>query len=193
MDSSPDFEALVPEPQRHPRGWPMRLRICGQPEARRHAAEWGATHLVTLKAEELRYLGPAGFAPERHLTLQFADTRDEERLDAPTLEHIAALCAFVDALPADARLLLHCLRGISRGPAMALGLLAREVPPVRAGTLLHRLRPEAEPNKLLVQLWDEHLKLDGALVRVARNFPTAVWKHGDGTGKAPPEHKRKQA
>ncbi len=69
-----------------------------------------------------------------------------------------------------------------------LGLLAREVSPLRAGYLLHRLRPVATPNTLMVKLWDERLGLGGELVTVAGKFPAQIWRHGDGLGKFP--HKR---
>ena len=58
--------------------------------------------------------------------------------------------AFSRRLQSDARLLIHCAAGISRSSALALAILAQYVPPERSGALLHRLRPMAIPNLLMI-------------------------------------------
>lgn len=175
-------------PVRHPAGWPHHLRVCGQYEARRESAEWPATHVIGIGRRSRVYRGP-GLPDERRLILLFDDTEDEADQEAPRREHLDRAAAFVDALPGDARLLVHCLQGLSRSTAMALGLIAREVSPLRAGYLLHCARPVATPNRLIVRHWDELLGLGGELVRIGEFFPCEVWRHGDGLGNFP--HRRK--
>lgn len=178
----------IAEGVRHPNGWPHHLRVVGQYEARREAAEWPASHVIGIARRSRTYRGPE--LPGAHLLLLFDDVEDPGDPEAPRLEHVEAATVFVDALPGDARLIVHCLQGLSRSTGMALGLLAREVAPLRAGYLLHCCRPVATPNKLLVRLWDERLGLGGELVRVGDLFPCEVWRHGDGLGNFP--HRRKK-
>ena len=175
---------------RHPNGWPLRLAVCGQYEARQWVERMQATHVVSIRKEG-RAFHPPKVAADRHLVLSFEDTHDAAHPDAPRLAHIEAAVSFVDALPADARLLVHCLQGLSRSTGLVFGLIAREVSPLRAGYLLHRLRPVATPNTLLVKLWDERLGLGGELVRESEKFPCQVWRHGDGLGNFPHKRARK--
>lgn len=173
----------IAEAVRHPNGWQHHLRVLGQYEARREAAAWPATHVIGITRSALVYRGPQ--MPESQLVLRFDDVEDPAHPEAPQPEHIEAAMRFVDALPGDARLIVHCLQGLSRSTGMTLGLLAREVSPARAAYLLHCCRPVAIPNPLLVRLWDERLGLGGELVRVGALFPCQVWRHGDGLGNAP--------
>lgn len=181
------FDAPIEHAPRHPHGWPCRMRVCGQYEARQHVAQWQPTHLVSIKRRELAYRGPA-FPAERHLLLEFEDVTDAAHPEAPSQAHLDAALSFIDALPQDASVLIHCLQGLSRSTALAFGLLAREVAPLRAAYLLHQLRPQATPNLLMLRLWDERLGLHGELVRAGGHFPCQVWRHGDGLGNFP--HKR---
>lgn len=183
------IEATIEYGTRHPHGWPCRIRICGQYEARQYVEQWQPTHLVSIKRRELAYRGPA-FPAERHLLLEFEDVTDAAHLEAPSRAHLDAALAFIDALPNDASVLIHCLQGLSRSTALAFGLLAREVTPMRAAYLLHGLRPQATPNPLILKLWDARLGLQGELVRAGGHFPCQVWRHGDGLGNFP--HRRKK-
>ena len=172
------IEALLDAPPRHPRGWPCRMAIWGSLELRRGAVLRETTHLVSIDQD-----GSAFESAEmagRHLALDLDDVTEAAHPGAPTLAHLDSLLTFVDRLPASAALVIRCPHGISRSTALALGILAREVPPLRAAFLLHRLRPFACPNALLVRLWDELLGLDGELVEVAGHFPTFTWPYGDG-------------
>ncbi len=173
---------------RHPNGWPLCLAVCGQYEARQWF-EHDAGDACRQHPKEGRAFHPPRSPPERHLVLSFEDTHDAAHPDAPRIDHIEATIAFVDALPADARLLVHCLQGLSRSTGLVLGLLAREVSPWRAGYLLHRLRPVATPNMLLVRLWDERLGLTASWSRSARSshVRSGAWRR---TGKFPAQTKQ---
>lgn len=173
--------------QHHPNRWPYRLAVCGQYEARQWFDSMQATHVISIRRASRPYYPPK-VAPERHLVLEFEDTTDAAHLAAPAPSHLDAAMAFVDTLPADARLLVHCLQGLSRSTGLVLGLLAREVSPMRAANLLHTARPVATPNMLMARLWDERLGHHGELVRAGERFPCQVWRHGDGLGNFP--HRR---
>ncbi len=152
----------------HPSGWPGALVVCGQAEARQNAERWLPSHVISIYSPASRYLGPPMLPDGRHLHLRFDDTLIEGLAGAPSAWIVRDVCDFVDALPAEARLVVHCQQGISRAPALALGIIARTLPPDRAVAALMRLRPMAIPNRLIVRLWDQQLGLGGALVEAAR-------------------------
>lgn len=177
------METLLEGAMLGPSGWPYRMTICGAYELRQGFVSWQGTHVLSIQRGGARYHGPA-LPADRHLVLEFDDVTDPSRLDAPTLAHLAAAMAFVDALPAEAALVVHCTQGVSRSTALTLGLLAREVPPMEAAGLLHTLRPFACPNPLVVRLWDDLLGLQGELVVAACHFPTVSWRHGTDASRA---------
>lgn len=146
-------------------GWPGRLIVRGQSEARRHFAAIDPTHVLSIKAPDLSYLGPRDLAPDRQLFLEFDDTDDATGLAAPSREHVAAVRVFADALPADSRLLIHGLQGVSRAPAIAIGLLASLLPPAEAVQAARAgCSQPPGPNRLVMSLFDDELGLGGTLV-----------------------------
>lgn len=175
--------------QHHPNRWPYCLAVCGQYEARQWFDSMQASHVISIRGTSRAYHPPM-IPPERHLVLEFEDTTDAAHPEAPAPSHFEAAMAFVDSLPADARLLVHCLQGLSRSTGLVLGLLSREVSPLRAAYLLHTARPVATPNMLMVRMWDERLGHHGELVRAGERFPCQVWRHDDGLGNFP--HRRKK-
>ena len=102
------------------------------------------------------------------------------RLVAEEARRCEAAFAFIDTLPADAHLVIHCLRGIGRSTALTLGILGRYMEPEQAAAALHALRPEAKPNRHVVGLCDTVLGLKGKLAKQALRFPAKVWKPAKG-------------
>ncbi len=164
----------------HPNGWPIRMIISSQTEARHNRALWAPTHLISMRAPASRLLSMIDLPPERHLELYFGDATDPDAPDAARPDAIDAAFNFVDDLPEDAHLLVHCLRGIGRATALSLGILARYLAPEEAAAALHALRPEAKPNRHVVGLCDTALGLKGKLAKRALRFPAKVWKPGKG-------------
>lgn len=109
----------------HPNDWPVRLIVSSQTEARHNRALWAPTHLVSIRAPATRLLSMIDLPPERHLELRFGDTIDPDAPDAARPAAIEATFAFINSLPEEAHLLIHCLRGIGRSTALTLGVLAR--------------------------------------------------------------------
>jgi predicted protein tyrosine phosphatase len=159
----------------HPNGWPMRVIVSSQTEARHNRVLWAPTYLISIRAAS-RLLSMIELPPERHLELYFGDATDPDAPDAARAEAIEATFAFIDGLPEDAHLLIHCLRGIGRSTALTLGILARYMAPEKAPATLHALRPEAKPNRHVVGLCDAALGLKGKLAKQALRFPAKVWK-----------------
>lgn len=169
------FEPLT-DGRDHPNGWPVVMGVSSAYEARQHGAAWGVTHLLAITHDVGRLRTMTGIPDERRLVLEFADVDEEAEMGGPTPAHVETVRRFVDGLPADARLLVHCLQGMGQATAVGLGILARYLPPEAAGAALHAMRPTAVPNMLIVEQWDAALELRGALVKVATRFPCRVWR-----------------
>lgn len=152
------------------------MGICGAYEARQNGAAWGTTHLLSIHRQGVTLRTMGGIPGNQHLVLTFDDTEDETAPDAPTLAHVETVCQWIDTLPGEARLLVHCQQGMNRSTAIGLGVLARYMPPENAGAALHAIRPIATPNKLMVRQWDKALELHGALSRIARRYPCRKWR-----------------
>lgn len=162
----------------HANGWPVRMVVSSQTEARHNRALWAPSHLISIRAPGTKLLSMIELPEENHLPLLFGDALDPDEPDAARAEDVARCLAFVDGLPGDARLLVHCLRGIGRAPALSLGILARYLDPESAAATLHALKPDAKPNRHVVALFDAALGLKGKLSKQALRFPAKVWKTG---------------
>ncbi|KRA98245.1 hypothetical protein ASD83_14540 [Devosia sp. Root685] len=157
----------------HPHRWPAAMLVSSQTEARRNGLEWAPSHIISIYGPESRYLGLPDFDQSKQLHARFEDVADPAAPGAPTRAHIEEIMAFVDALPKDARLLIHCLQGSTRGAATALGILARYLPADKAGQAIFKTFPNVAPSPLVIALWDKMLGLDGKLIKAGRKFPTS--------------------
>ncbi|MBE0541761.1 MAG: dual specificity protein phosphatase family protein [Verrucomicrobia bacterium] len=103
----------------------------------------------------------------------------------PRREHLADIFRFVDAHPGEP-VLIHCLAGLSRSPAVALALIVRgllthrsqlDVQPAlveKAVTLLLKIRPKSRPNALVLLVGLEQFLTTveaGSLVTKMLNHP----------------------
>ncbi|WP_426228703.1 phosphatase [Pararhizobium sp. DWP3-4] len=160
----------------HPNGWPVRVIVSSQTQARHNKAVWAPSHLISIRAPGTKLLSMIDLPAGRHLELLFGDATDPDEADAAKSADIEQAFVFIDTLPQDARLLIHCLRGIGRSTALTLGILARYMEPEDAAAALHGLRPEAKPNRHVTGLCDAALGLKGRLAKQALRFPAKVWK-----------------
>jgi predicted protein tyrosine phosphatase len=153
-------------------------------EARRRAHEFGA--IITLEDSRLDCENRLRFDHCRHLVLEFAD------IDAPrpgcvhaTEAHVRSALEF-GRTHADASLMIHCMAGIGRSPAMALAIMAERLGPGKeqeAFEWLVSARPEAVPNLMVVGHADALLGRNGALQATVRDWKASLREKGDA---APP-------
>ncbi len=128
---------------------------------------------------------PAGYERKSsRIRLDFHDvTEDSEFEFGPRANHVKTVIEFARAIQhRDGRLLIHCAAGISRSAAAALTTLAVWLGPGQedeAVARVYAVRPEAWPNSLFVELADELLSRDGALLhalaKVQKNLSAAGW------------------
>jgi predicted protein tyrosine phosphatase len=149
-----------------------RLVICGEHEldAFRHR---GITHIISVRNPGQVDSTPNWFRGDR-LDLQFGDVvseADAAQLGtlAPTLDDVRrALDFFGRAWSAGSTVILvHCNYGASRSPALAYVGLAHQLGPGQEEASLQAIlaiRPEAIPNRLVVERAEAILDRGGALM-----------------------------
>ncbi len=142
------------------------LHICSKTQIRKVAKRTGATHLISLVDPGDRIIPPQRIGAECHLSLIMDDVEDCKHPYAPCARHLNELVSWLEGRDCEC-LLIHCVAGVSRSPAIAFGLLCVAMPVADAATELRRIRPQASPNALISWLWDRRLGMDGALHRAA--------------------------
>jgi predicted protein tyrosine phosphatase len=146
----------------------QNFRVSCLPRVRDVAAEWRATHVVSLIDPELPdHLVPV-IGRGEHIV---ARLRDQET--AAFTSHFPDLIVslFETVRPAverpDSRILVHCHAGISRSTAFALCLMAHRLGPGReedAFAAFLQIVNKPWPNRRIVEIIDGHLGRRGALL-----------------------------
>lgn len=135
--------------------WP-RIQVHDRRKAMAVAQLW-PTHVLALVDDR----SDAVMSPRREVVRQievFADTSDASSGHAPSRAQIARIFEFARTLCPGDQLLVHCAAGVGRSPAAALVVwcaLGRE--PQAAVSSLMRIRPQADPNPLVLAHADDLL------------------------------------
>ena len=126
------------------------------------AAGW-PIHCVSLLDQGTR-LAHRG---QNHLVLEFGDVGPKARRGTsvpPAAADVAAVLGFTAGLQDGDRLLVHCIGGYGRSPAVAVGILVQHGQSVAsAWAEVRRQRPQCAPNRLLIALFDAAIGMGGAL------------------------------
>ncbi len=136
-------------------------------------AEW----MISLSAPNKSPPCPAQITA-KHLALEFNDIHTA----APGLllaseGQINELLDFSKDWNGQGSMLVHCWMGISRSTAAALLIIAQYNSAQNMDTLVDRLRsnsPMATPNKRMIELGDQLLRLDGRLVKAVTRIGRGV-------------------
>ena len=150
---------------------PFQMTICGLAELDKHS-DAKVTHVLSI-------LDPEWPAPEifgtygehTKLELRFHDILEPDpgRLP-PQRSHVTQLLEFgrnLDSEPGQAHVLVHCHAGVSRSSASLALLIAQAAPERPAETIfadILAVRPQIWPNLRIIELGDEMLGRNGALV-----------------------------
>lgn len=138
------------------------LRICTASEAEHLRTTW-ATRTVSVvgSASPLYY---ASLAPNHHVSI-FDDIEKPGHGVLVSREDIVSILQFTKDLSGDDQLLVHCTAGIGRSPAVAAAILAQhgfELSYILPFILT--IRPEASPNRRVIELADQILGLNNGLI-----------------------------
>lgn len=158
---------------------PFAMSICGVDELPKLLVRFNPSHIISISDPGDQ---PLDFDPAISvLRLQLWDTHAltgivgqvlsrQDRSDYPNIDHAHAILGFGREIPKGGRLLVHCWAGVSRSTASAIMIAAQH----HGGNELHAiqlvkaLRPQAQPNRMLLGFADRILGtkmlscLDGA-------------------------------
>ncbi len=144
-----------------------RICVCGLDDMPDVVERMRPGRLISLLPSAEQPPTPPQLKESDHLRVLIDDI-DQPRagFSAPADEHVAELLRFLHGSPREDSLVIHCLAGVSRSPAVALMALALDAPgrEREAASLLRDAAPFARPNRLLVRLADDALRRAGALV-----------------------------
>ncbi len=118
---------------------------------------------------------PAGISVGQHLRLGMNDVSAyDENATMPVEDHVHQLIEFIHTWDREHPILIHCLAGISRSSASALIAQCIKTGPGKEHEMAQNLRrtsQSAHPNRLLIELADEILGLEGRLINAVEDMP----------------------
>ena len=155
---------------------PFQLVICGVDDVPDMLVQFVPTHIISITDPDDE---PLDFPAQINvLRLAFFDLHTmtgmvaktltaRDRGDYPCVDHAQAILDFGRCLPGGARVLIHCHAGVSRSTAAAFLLVAARMPGQEdaAFNLIKRIRPAAQPNRLLVRHGDQLLGAEKRMIR----------------------------
>jgi len=133
----------------------LDMKIVGLKELSNTLQDYNPTHVISIL--DPNHKGMAFGEVQLHQD-KFNDICDRNFRTAPTVENIKGILKFTENIRLDSRLLIHCHLGRNRSTAAALGVMVQQgLTEDQAHKRLKQIRPQAEPNKLMLELFDEVL------------------------------------
>lgn len=150
------------------------------------------TVCVSIKPSHVISVIDPGYAPKtpenvkNHLKLGFDDiievssknqifrlnTDDIPQLP-PNINHINSIIEFTDTWDKKTPIVIHCWCGVSRSMATASYLMCKEDPLNidRNIRYIRSIAPHANPNKVLIKLFEDYLELKDQMSQSYKNYP----------------------
>ena len=165
---------------------PVSIQVFGEQELIELLARGGAhySHCISIRNPDENIPAIIKDNFRSILELRFYDAEEIEQLGAQTIKRIPerrdvkGVIEFFRMTAMEATgYTLHCWQGISRSPAVALGLLYLLTGSEdEAAYHLKRVRPDARPHRRIVRLFDEQLgcRLAAVNERLRAGWPDAV-------------------
>lgn len=150
---------------------PFRVTVCGLDELASHGAA-RVTHVLSILDPDWPVPDAFNaFGAHEKMELRFDDIIEPRRgMVMPAPGDVARLLGFGRRLDQarDGHLLVHCHAGVSRSSAAMALLIAQARPAAPAAAVFDevlRIRPQIWPNLAIIEMGDEALGRDGALVK----------------------------
>ena len=161
--------------------------VCSLPDHSNVCESVNASHLISV-------IDP-GFQPktpkcvEKHLKLGFDDIieiKEENKVfrcpgfDSkqilPNKEHINKIINFIETWDQSQPLVIHCWCGVSRSMATAIFIICKINPNKIESNVqyMRSIAPHANPNKLMVSLFEKYLKVEGKINENLNKYPHTV-------------------
>jgi predicted protein tyrosine phosphatase len=110
----------------------------------------------------------------KHFAIRFDDEEDDgaptNKL-VPKFAHIEQILAFSQQLTENDHILVHCVGGISRSTATAIGIHCQHgATPEEAVAQIEKVRPQLFPNLTITKHFDAALGLNGRLLGAVKDW-----------------------
>ena len=94
----------------------------------------------------------------------------------PNKDHIKQIIDFVLKWDLSSPIVIHCWCGVSRSMAIAIFILCKMYPNnINANIKYVRsIAPHANPNKLMISMFEKYLKNEGKIIKALKLFPYTV-------------------
>lgn len=147
---------------------PTSLQVCGEQELVNQLMRGGAhySHCISIRNPDETMPEIIKTSFRAVLELRFYDADEREQLGPsqtvqriPEQKDVTGIVEFFGMTSGEATgYTVHCWQGISRSPAVALGLLYLMTgSEEEAARILKRARPDARPHRKIVRFFDEQL------------------------------------
>lgn len=156
----------------------MDIFICGVGKVPGMMHSHGITHVLSLlhSRERNELVLPRSFDHNNWLFLDMDDVINEDADFAPKLDQVRQILEWGKSLPKDARVLVHCLAGVSRSTSAALALMVQEMGVHKIDQAIEWLvdhRSIACPNPVISKHADQLLGAGGELFAKAERVANA--------------------
>jgi len=159
----------------------IEISVCGIHELPDYTAK-GITHLVSIwngsnedRSRDRRTHQVQHRCSTAQIYWAFFDDVEETYVTFPPTETIVReILTFTASLSAGDRFLAHCMAGISRSTAITFGVLCQHWGPgyeIECFVELKAIRPDARPNRLVVQHADAILGRGGRMIQAIKDEP----------------------
>ena len=161
--------------------------VCSLPDHRNVCESVKASHLISV-------VDP-GFQPETpscvksHLKLGFddiVDIKEENQIYRmpglgseqilPNHEHINKIIHFIETWDQSQPIVVHCWCGVSRSMATAIFIICKINPNKIESNVqyMRSIAPHANPNKLMVSMFENYLEVEGKINETFNKYPHTV-------------------
>lgn len=166
----------------------MNFKVCGLDTIDQVLRDSQPTHVLSVIEKSATPDLTQAWSVQDHKVVNFHDIITPLHPGAPTIDDCREILRWGKTLPEDAKVLVHCMVGISRSTCSALALMylealnnpdewaAPEYGPLAIdslGDILVENRPIAYPNLLMAEYFDELFQLRGAFINKVKKIRAA--------------------
>jgi len=161
--------------------------VCSLADQRNVCESVNASHLISVV--DPGYLPDTPNNIKKHLKLSFDDIIEINNENSiyrtagfstkqilPNKNHINEIVNFVNTWDQSDPIVIHCWCGVSRSMATAIFLLCKIYPENvdKNVRYMRSIAPHANPNKLMVSMFEHYLKISGQIIEAFNKYPHTI-------------------
>tara|TARA_Y100000590_G_scaffold269143_1_gene302242 strand:+ start:531 stop:1109 length:579 start_codon:yes stop_codon:yes gene_type:complete len=134
---------------------------------------YNVKHHLRLGFDDITEINSKNFI---HRKSSFVQTKNIDEQVLPNEKHIIEIINFVLKWDKASPIVIHCWCGVSRSMATAIYILCKYYPNDidRNIRYIRSIAPHANPNKLMISLFEKHLGLNGLINKSLKKYPSTI-------------------